>query len=190
MAYHLPVVVVGIGVATFAKWIYSKKNRCCQCSSKFSLTVTCPFCKESVCRTCGEELLAFSHQGTLITEAGRYCIAHRADMAEYINKAIERIDIQEKARSAFLKKRAFAEQCIDQVELFPMTYRGRLPPPKHGMKLKTSEFKNRLDAERELKVLALMEDIDCVLVQQKTLIEGSYNSSRRTHTTWRAEGLI
>lgn len=163
----LPLIVLAAGGAAAFR---AFKPRCNTCESQFTLNERCLVCSHNVCGDCGLDVLKSDHKGWPISQSGRVCRAH-----------------EDEYRKQVLRLRKAVDDSAE-VKIFSKNYRGATPTPRIGKEIQTEEHTDRDDAERQLQILAAMENCDAVI--DVRFERGSAQNGNYTYSTWQAIGTI
>lgn len=182
------VIPIILGSAAFLGFIYSKKQSCNVCNSKFTLNEECIFCGKQICGDCSTVLQEERYLGQIIAKGGRCCTEHVDLREEMVAKRKVEEDTYFKNREDCIKNEKKIINAAEKVELFSINYKGKTPSPKLGKSIETLFFKKKQNAEFSLRIAAAKNDCSYVLQTQFDTMEdseGNYN-----FTMWRAKGVI
>jgi hypothetical protein len=163
----LPLIILGLGGAAAFR---AFKPKCQTCESQFTLNESCVICSENVCGDCGFPVLKAEYKGWPLTPGGRVCADHEQALDDQLTRLQMAIDRPE------------------HVSLFSKTFRGVTPQPKLNLPIATEEHTDRDDAERELKIIAAMQECESVMSVEFKRDTGQHGNYR--YSVWKAVGII
>jgi hypothetical protein len=132
--------------------------------------------KYIACSVCSVEVDIAEFEGGKIAPAG-YCRLDRIqDREDYISRAILWTRVKKVKVEA------------DKVDVYPNTYKGRLPAPKLLKQIKSGWYYSKEDANLVLQALAVFDG--CYLVQKVEYHKHGDGGYWYVQTLWQASGVI
>ncbi|MFZ3126382.1 MAG: hypothetical protein WA136_00070 [Rhodoferax sp.] len=169
--------------------VWTKKSKCVQCDSKFTLNQECTVCGHLVCGGCGTNFEPYTYRGAVLQSAARCCEAHIPQMEKRISAAKTKIDQEIEQREADDQRRKNAEARIHLVDdPYPKSYRGPMKPLRLNKAIQTDYHANKDDAVYELKLKAAMAD--CYVIQRMEFHPRTERIDNYRFSTWSASGVI
>lgn len=188
--YHLPIIA---GVSLLGL-IWNKKPSCTQCKSKFTSNNECVICHGEVCGSCGEDYDPVIYKGSEIFAGGRCCDVHKPNLDAMLIEAHLKQDLEldrqtevRRKSEELARRREVALGKIGMVHSHSPGYKGS-PRVRLNKTIKTPYFRDKDEAERELLVMAVLED--CYVVKNvKEHFEGAKDFNYH-YKLWSFSGVI
>lgn len=168
----MPIWPIAVPVTILILYLLGKllKEPCDLCGSEGNVARCFDSdCEKKVCTDCGRSAERYYKEWEISEKEGLYCPSHY----EKIQKLKNAIDKSE------------------WVEVFSKNYRGRTPPITKNKLITTKPYRNRDHANRELKILAALEDCNVVVKAEFIKKErSSWENPNYIYSMWKYKGLI
>lgn len=146
------------------------KKKCSVCNSLWTINKPCISCGTIICGSCGHNQPEVLYKNFLITPSVRLCKEHKKAYEDNIRTFKRGIDTE------------------TQVVIYSINYKGKKPELKFKKKIFTREYRNKDDAERELRIIAAKNS--CFVILDVEFSKTTMNDGNYIYSVWKASGTI